>query len=269
MYTSFQTLWVATTIIITIAPGIMLKPDKLEIHKTSLKIKKIWNDCTRVCGAQAYRCQTLVGVGYTMIGQSVFKGQDLAKGQLLNSKFKSALSCFGTHTHETSMLRYRQISKSYPSLPPDGIRFLSHIHTLSLCWEAEMSYGQLIIQWEARWEEREGWWKDELVKPFCSLHCVQAQWQTTLYRVLSAAYCASFFVNLGQLRTFSLTTISISLTLYSLPSSSDPLLSLLSDYFIFSYPVSIFHSVCTSHLHTESLWESMLHPDPPPNVTTL
>lgn len=46
-------------------------------------MKKIWSDCMRADGTQSHCCWTLVGAGQwcTMIGQSAFEGQDLAKGQ--------------------------------------------------------------------------------------------------------------------------------------------------------------------------------------------
>lgn len=140
---------------------------------------------------------------------------------------------------------------------------------LSLCWETEMSYGQLVVQWEARWEEGEGWWKDELVKTFCSLYCVQAQWQTAPNRVLSAAYCASFSVNLGQLCTFALQQTLWDERYACLSPPRVPCSLCYHAIFFFSYPVSIFHSVCPFHLHTDFSWESMLHPCPPPNVIKL
>ena len=124
-----------------------------------------------------------------------------------------------THTHNLPVSWNRRvqvqtnIQATLSSLSLNsGIRFLSlshththtHTHTLSLCWEAEMSHGPL--DWTARGPlgRRERWWKDGPVKPFCCLYCVQAEWRTALHRILNAAYCANFSVNLGQLQhTFS------------------------------------------------------------------
>ncbi len=54
----------------------MLNHDKLEIHKSSLKMKKIWKDCMSFSGAQLYSCRTLVRAGkwYTLIGLIVLEG---------------------------------------------------------------------------------------------------------------------------------------------------------------------------------------------------
>lgn len=139
-----------------------------------------------------------------------------------------------THTHtqvcqsnETGMLRCRQIYKPFSlslSLSPlDGIGFLSCRHCLSA--EALKCHMARWLDSERPAGRRERRWDDGLVKPVCSLYCVQAEWQTALCGVLNAAYCASFSENLGQLHnTFSLTTISvyIGLTLHSLPSSFWP-----------------------------------------------
>ena len=71
------------SITITCAPDKDFNHDKLEIHKSSLKMT-IQNNCMSVYGPQSFTCQSLVEVGwcYTMICQSAFKRWDLVEGQL-------------------------------------------------------------------------------------------------------------------------------------------------------------------------------------------
>lgn len=110
-------------------------------------------------------------------------------------------------SHETDTLRCRLINS--PCVFTDRFRFLSHIHTQSLCRAIEMSSGRLIGQWEAHWEE-ERWWKDVLEKQVRSPHCVQAQGQAALYRVLNSVFVpASLWIWVNSRTLFPLTTICL------------------------------------------------------------
>lgn len=187
---------------------------------------------------------------------------------------------FPAHTHtqvcqsnETGMLRCRQIYKPFSlslSLSPlDGIGFLSCRHCLSA--EALKCHMARWLDSERPAGRRERRWDDGLVKPVCKpLLCagrvadssVRGPQCCLLCQLLweSGSTPQHFFPhnNLCLHRSNTALTSLLLLT----PCSHFPQI-----VFIFSYSVSIFHSICPSHLHTELSREWIPHPCPPPNVT--